>query len=90
MSHQCRLFVDLEIMDAYDLGIAARSPLFALILEVSDQFLLFRVYGDDRLFPSLHSANSPTDMSKLVVPVGVVGALPTLLVALKTIPLLVQ
>jgi hypothetical protein len=29
-------------------------------------------------------------MSKLVVPVGMVGALPTLLIALKTITLLVQ
>jgi NCAIR mutase (PurE)-related protein len=77
-------------MDAHDLGIAARPPLFALILEVSDQFLLLRVHGNDRLFPSLHSANPPTDMSKLVVPVGMTGALPTLLVALKAVPLLVQ
>ena len=83
-------FGDLEIMNAYDLGIAARPPLFALILEVSDQFFLFRVYGYDRLFSSLHSANSPTDMSKLIVPVGMAGTLPTLLVALKAVPLLVQ
>src|SRR6266403_2316087 len=75
----------LEVMDANLLGSAQGSPCLARILEISQQFLLFRVDRHHRLAAFLYPPDLLADVFKLGVAVGVVFAFAGLAVSLQTV-----
>ena len=52
------------------LRLTFRSPFPARVFEISDEFLLLGIHGDDGLVDALKSSNLLVDVAKLPVPVG--------------------
>src|SRR5258708_6114802 len=75
----------LEIMDANLLGSTLGPPCLARILEISQQFLLFRVDRHHRLAAFLYAPDLLADVFELGVTVGVVLAFAGLAVGLQTV-----
>src|ERR1700691_5255153 len=75
----------LEIMDTSWLGIALRSPFLARILEISHQFLLFRVDRHHWLAGFFHPLPLLAYVLKLGIVVRVILAFPRLAVRLQTV-----
>src|SRR5947209_11359473 len=80
----------LKVMDADFLGFSLRPPFLARILEISDQFLLFRVDRHDRLTTLLQPTYLLTDILELGVAVGVIRALARLAVRLQAVTKITQ
>src|SRR5262249_43973399 len=60
-------------------------PFPSVVLEFPDQFLLFRVYRDHRLAPSLERQDDRVDMLELSVPIRMVASFFRLPVALQAV-----
>ena len=79
-----------EVVDADLFGASFRLPFPARILEVSDEFLLFRVDGDDGIAGPLVVHDRPGDVLELSVPAGMRASFPGLAHRLKAVPHLLQ
>jgi len=72
---------DDEIMDADLFGRALRPPFAPGILEVADQFLLFRINRDRRFARGQRRLDQFVDVVELRVPIGMVRSLARLRLA---------
>ncbi len=72
------------------LPVAPRTPIPAAILEIPDQFLLFRVHRDRRLAAFQEPRHLGVEVLELGVAVGMRGAFSRLAVALQAIARLVE
>ena len=80
----------LEVMHLDFFRRSLRTPFPAAILEIPNQFLLFRVYRDDRLATLLKGYDLGIDVLKLGVAVRVRSSLANLPVGLQTVSGAVQ
>jgi hypothetical protein len=76
-------------MHPHFFGLALWLPLSATVLEIPDQFLLFRVHRDDWLASLLEVLHLRIDELKLSISVWVGSALPRLAVGLQAVPMVV-
>lgn len=79
-----------EVVDPYSLRTTLWAPLPACILEIANQFLLFRVHRNNRLADSMLSDDLPIDVFKLCISVRVLVAFTCLSVRLQTVSRLLQ
>ena len=77
-------------MDPHPLRRLRRAPRAAGVLEVPDEFFLFRIDRDRRLLRPLRRAHPAGDVAKLGVPIGVLTTFAGLDVALQAIAQAVQ
>ena len=83
-------FLIQKVMNAHFLRIALRSPLVPAILEIPDQFLLFRVHGDGRLAAILEPLHQGIDVLELCIAVWMRRAFSCFSVALQAVASSVQ
>src|SRR5512143_2221841 len=70
--------------------LALRVPLPTAILEIANQFLLFRIHRDDRLLRRQCRRYTPVDVGELCIPIRMAITLAGLAVALQAELLLLQ
>lgn len=74
-----------EIVDPNLLGITLRPPFIARILEISHQFLLFRIHRHHWLAPLLHPPHLLADVFELGITIWVAIAFTRLAIGLQTV-----
>ncbi len=79
-----------EVMHADLFRLALRTPIPASILEIPDQFLLFRIHRDRRLTTVEEPRHLGAEVLELRVSVGMRGPFARLAVALQAVPRLVE
>ena len=83
-------FLVWEIVHPHFDGSTTPAVLAAAVLEIPDQFLLFRVHGDDRLAPTPKPLGQPIDVLELGVAVRMRLALSRLAIGLQAEPGVVE
>src|SRR5215472_2654083 len=83
-------FRDLEVVHAHRLRIAFAAQLTAVVLEIPNQLLLFRVHRDRRLARGDRRLHRRVDVLELGISVRVVTALPRLAIGLAAVVQLPQ
>src|SRR5579862_9036182 len=78
-------FLVFEVLAADLFGLSVWLPLLARILEIPHQFLLFRVYRDDRLPTSLEGTYLAGYVFKLSIPVGMTTPFSGFAIGLQTV-----
>lgn len=79
-----------EVINAYPFGITFRSPLFSIILEVTDVFFFLRVHRYNGLTTALKLFNPPLNIFELRVTIRMTRAFRSFLIALKAITQIVE